>query len=498
MNRKLLLTLLFLPLAALAQVTLLYRVAGQPSGTYNEASVAGADGATKTTVVSDLIFNRMGAKVEIKISTAYTEARDGHLTSVISDTSSSQQTTHMDAEVADASIHVTTTTGGKSYERTIPVSGTLLGPDSARKLVVSHLHGAGDTFSYATFSPEVGNIVTITNSFVGSEPITVDGEKIDARKCEQSVSGMPAKETVWVDTRGWPLRELMPSPFGDIEAVRSNAPDAEQASSKGASLPRESFTSSLVKANIPLTDARRIDELKLKITHHRPELGWPELNADNQRVLEKTANYVVLEVTRVEPAMTTATRPEQADAATGPYLSANALLQSDDAEIQRIAGQVAGNEHNAWRAAEALQRWTHDNMHFDLGIAIAPASEVARNRRGTCFGYAMMLGSLTRAVGIPSRVRMGYVYAGGIWGGHAWVDVKIGDQWIPLDSAVYAPGSADAARFSFFTSSLEEGTLAGIGSLQQLFGNVDIEVLEYTADGKHYEVQKGTFATANE
>jgi hypothetical protein len=86
---------------------------------------------------------------------------------------------------------------------------------------------------------------------------------------------------------------------------------------------------------------------------------------------------------------------------------------------------------------------------------------------------------------------MGYVYAGGIWGGHAWIEVMIGQQWIPLDGALYAPGAADAARFSFFTSALEEGTLAQVGSLGQLFGHVDITILEYTVGGRRIVVPEG-------
>ena len=96
-----------------------------------------------------------------------------------------------------------------------------------------------------------------------------------------------------------------------------------------------------------------------------------------------------------------------------------------------------------------------------------------------------------RAAGIPSRLRMGYVYAGGIWGGHAWIDVRIGNDWIPLDGALYTPGAADAARFSFFTSALAEGTLAGIGSFGQLLGHVDVKVLQYTVAGRRIDVPEG-------
>ena len=83
------------------------------------------------------------------------------------------------------------------------------------------------------------------------------------------------------------------------------------------------------------------------------------------------------------------------------------------------------------------------------------------------------------------------VYAGGIWGGHAWIDVRIGNDWIPLDGALYTPGPADAARFSFFTSALEEGTLAGIGSFGQLLSHVDIKVLQYAVAGRSVDVPEG-------
>jgi hypothetical protein len=271
-----------------------------------------------------------------------------------------------------------------------------------------------------------------------------------------------------------------------MEALRVEGKQAS-AASMGATLPEETFGRSIVKANIRLPEERLIEGVRLKLIHKRPELGWPELETDNQHVIEKTASYVVLDVRRIEP-KSDASRPVTSENSSAPFLAPNALMQADDANIQAIAAKVVGNERDAWGAAQALQRWTNDNMKFDMGIAIAPASEVARNRRGTCFGYSMLLGSLMRAAGIPSRLRMGYVYAGGIWGGHAWVEVRIGESWIPIDGALYSPGAADAARFSFFTSALEDGTLGGVGALGQLFSNVDVKILQYTVDGKSVAV----------
>ncbi len=462
-----------------------YLLAGQPIGSYKEKAEITNSGEILTTIDSDLIFNRLGTKLEMKSGSQYRETSDGHLKIASGEVSSSQQSTRVEATVAANSLQIKTTTGGKTYERSVALTGTLLGPAGARSLVLSRCRAPGDTATYDAFFPELGTVVTITSVVVGSEEVTTDQGKIAGLKLEQTVSAMPGKITLWLDRDGWLLRQIVPGPLGDIEAIRSNAGANSQ--TQGAALPEEAFTQSIVKANIRLPEERLVDSIRLKVIQKQPELGWPNLETDNQHVIEKTANYVVLEVNRLQP-RASQTLPTTADAALATYLSPNALFQSDDPNIQAIAKSVVGNERDTWKAARALQLWTNEHMQFDLGIALAPASEVARNRRGTCFGYAMLLGSLTRAAGIPSRLRMGYVYAGGIWGGHAWIDVRIGDRWIPLDGALYTPGAADAARFSFFTSGLEEGTLVGIGSLGQLLGHADIKILQYTVGGKRVDV----------
>jgi hypothetical protein len=468
------------------EVAAIYRLGGAPTGTYHESSSPDGNGGVITSIASDLIFNRMGTKLEMKFTTRYHEDGQGHLMSVSSDQSSSQQGTHIEVQVGDGSLAVTTTTGGKSYRHDAAFTGTLLGPDGARHLLISRLHAPGDSVAYQTFSPELSSVATITSTLVGNEDVVLGVRTINGLKIEQTVDSIPGKSTLWIDHDGWLLRQVVPSPLGEIEALRDYGKQASEPP-MGAALPEETFSRSIVKANIRLPEERLIEGIKLKLIHKRPELGWPELEADNQHVIEKTANYAVLEVRRIEP-QAAASRPVSSDRSSAPFLAPNALLQSDDTNIQAIAARVIGNERDVWRAAQALQRWTNDNMKFDLGIAIAPASEVARNRRGTCFGYSMLLGSLVRAAGIPSRLRMGYVYAGGIWGGHAWIEVRVGNSWIPIDGALYSPGAADAARFSFFTSALEDGTLGGLGALGQLFSNVDVRILQYTVDGKSVDV----------
>ena len=105
----------------------------------------------------------------------------------------------------------------------------------------------------------------------------------------------------------------------------------------------------------------------------------------------------------------------------------------------------------------SLGRWAAENMTFDLGIVFAPAIEIMRDRRGTCTGYAVLLAALARAAGIPSRVVMGYVYAMRMFGGHAWAEVLVGEEWVPLDAAIVNEGPADATHLAIIASSLENG-----------------------------------------
>src|SRR5262249_27011445 len=153
------------------------------------------------------------------------------------------------------------------------------------------------------------------------------------------------------------------------------------------------------------------------------------------RVVERAGSSVTLEITRPRAPAARVERTLGSHAETSEFLAANSIVNSDDPEVMRIAREVVDDERDAWAAAQKLTRWVHDNMRFDLGVGLASASEVARDRRGTCAAYATFLAALERAAGIPSRYVMGFVYVNGAWGGHAWTEVRIGDDWLPLDAA---------------------------------------------------------------
>jgi hypothetical protein len=230
----------------------------------------------------------------------------------------------------------------------------------------------------------------------------------------------------------------------------------------------------------------------MRLRQKDPDQGWPEFTGPGQTVLEKKANELLLEVCQVtSKADEPGTRPVKVERSLREYLEPNAIVQSDDVEVARIAREVAGKEIGAATAAFRLRDWVHANMSFDLGIALAPASETIRQRKGTCAAYAITLAALARAAGIPSRVVMGYAYVAGIWGGHAWVEMFTGDRWLALDGALMSAGPADAARIAGARTSLAEGAGGVATELTRLFGINQVTIVEYDVEGVCTKVAEG-------
>jgi hypothetical protein len=144
-----------------------------------------------------------------------------------------------------------------------------------------------------------------------------------------------------------------------------------------------------------------------------------------------------------------------------------------------------GSEDDPWTVARLLEHGVYQHIRKkNLGVAFATAAEVCRSREGDCTEHAVLLAALARARGIPSRVAIGVLYLGGIFGGHAWTEVWIDDGWYALDGTL-GLGSVDAAHLRLASSSL-----AGLGMGPEMLGalaglgNLTIEVVETEHDGR--------------
>jgi len=474
------------PAADPADLWYVIKIAGQPAGYIHEVTKPEGLGLNTHSEML-IVLNRLGSQVKIGFVSVSEETPEGLLRRVRYEMKASDQSTKSEAVINEGKVEIRNESGGKTYTSTLNYTGDLHGPEGVRRLTAAGLRNPGDKVTIQTFVAEASLVGKITRTVLSREPVKIGSQEIPALKIEEILEGLPTKRAGWLDEQGNLLRQDEPGPFGMIEVLRSEK-SAARAAASGGELPQEVYQNSIVRTNIRLPRALPADYLKLKLTHRLPELGWPDFEIGGQKVLAKSEKEVILEIRRPR------TPPESGfpvikTESNRQYLDPNAFIQSDDAEILSLAKELVGPEKDAFRAALRLERWVSENMNFDLGVVFAPATEIIRNRRGTCVGYATLLATLARAAGLPSRIVMGYVYALGMFGGHAWTEVMIGESWVPLDAAVVNEGVADATRVSLVASSLADGIgEIALGAAQQVFGQVGIEILEYQTGGKSYPV----------
>ena len=464
------------PLAAQASDTwYVVTIAGQPVGSMHE-TVSEADGAVRAVSEAHLVLNRMGSKVEMQMGETSREARDGRLLGMDLDLKLSAQATSTSLALENGVVKIREKAGDRTFERTVPYTGDVLGPEGIRKLSAERLRKPGDHIEIQTWVPDQGGMRKVTRTVVARE-----AER--TLKVEEATEGNPAKRQLWLDADGRIVQSSDPGPFGEMRSVRVDEAAAHQAE-KGGELPAESYGKTLVHTQVRIPHPRRAERVVLRLRHRDPSLGWPDFTGPGQRVLDKTADTLTLEITRPRP-QRGQPFPVAASGEEKVYLAPTAYIQSDDPNIRAAAQKIVAGEKDVFEAGRKLQLWVTKNMDFDLGIVFAPSTEVFANRRGTCAGYAMLLTTMARAVGIPARYVLGYVYLDGMFGGHAWTEIKVGKDWIPLDAAVPSDGPADATHLALLRSSLAEGiTGLSSGAALQMFGHLDIDVLSVQEAGR--------------
>lgn len=437
---------------------------------------------------SKIVLKRLGQKVEMTINYEHLETEDGFLLKIISEQVLASSRVRTEIEVEEDRAEIRMVSGGKAFQKSIPYTGPLLGPVGIGRMTLEKLKNPGDKVEYRTLLAELSQVVTGERILVGEEEVDCGRGKIKARKVLDRLSPLVSAREVWLDEEGNEIRSVESSPLGELVACLSS----EQEIMEALALARgqeQLFTSTLITANVRMPQARQLERVVIRLRHQKPDLGWPDIENEYQKILEKDDRTLVIELSR-QPL-----KGRRADhvsvAQLKPYLEASTYIDYKQPEIERVVARVAGSEKDVFKKALKLRDWVSQNLTFDPGFIFAPASEVIKTKKATCAGYASLLTALLRAAGIPARYLMGLAYVNGVWGGHAWVEAWLEGRWVPLDAALPSPGAADPARLVIARSSLESGPGESLIAAQRVFGYVTIDILEYGFQGRKFRVPEG-------
>jgi transglutaminase-like putative cysteine protease len=267
------------------------------------------------------------------------------------------------------------------------------------------------------------------------------------------------ESTAWLDARGRPLFELA------MNGVMIAALE-DEASARGylaaAALSRNDaiLEWSLVKAPLALPDARRAVYLRIVL----PDAARAPLSDERQNC-RREATDVVCEIDAARPAA-----PGSAEEALKP----SAIVTSNDPKIRELARGLVSASANPRERVNALLAWLDANIAKEAVDAFS-ARDVLDAKRGECQGHAWLYAALARALGVPTRVVNGLVYAPE-YGGflyHTWAESLVDGDWRAVDPT-FGQAQADATHIALGRGE----TMADLVPLVEWMGKTRIRVLE--------------------
>jgi transglutaminase-like putative cysteine protease len=81
----------------------------------------------------------------------------------------------------------------------------------------------------------------------------------------------------------------------------------------------------------------------------------------------------------------------------------------------------------------AIISWVHREMTYEITPAWLDDITLLARKRGDCTEYSQLTVSMLRALGIPARVRSGFLASGQTLVAHAWIDYFDGTAWQEAD-----------------------------------------------------------------
>jgi tetratricopeptide (TPR) repeat protein len=133
------------------------------------------------------------------------------------------------------------------------------------------------------------------------------------------------------------------------------------------------------------------------------------------------------------------------------FLTPSKDIPDNDKSVANKAREIAGADRDAWSVARKLADWTYRNVTWKR-VDYADAAQTLATREADCYEFSKLYVAMARSLGLPARVVSGMAYGDGSFGGHAWVEVYVGD-WVEIDPT-WGTSFVDATHIKDSTGAL--------------------------------------------
>lgn len=421
-----LVALLFIAaLAAADEAWFGFYVQGTKVGYIHYQSETDPENEALTLRKSNFLFDSsmLGQSLQITVQSWSWVDRQGRLVRSRQITNSSGRKNEVTADYMADKIIATMVTDGDRTTKEIPVpTGARILDDPVTELVTSGKPVPGQTLDAYVFAPEALALQKVTITVKDQTKITTSQGQIEATHVV--VDDPRAKTDLYFNTKGELVKGT--GPLG-----MEYRPEPKEIATKLT--PNASGPGDLaIASTVPVKG--RVD---LSAPSHRYRVTGADLSKlpvdPSQRAVKEGENFV-LWVKPVKNAQAQTSIKESARTKPS-WVAPDIRVPSQTERFKELAKSIVGSETRTIPAAQKLRTHVYQIMRADAGIGVLrDANEILDTKVGVCRDYAILLGTLTKAAGIPTRFVSGLVYTGDSFLYHAWVEVWDGRNWIGLDA----------------------------------------------------------------
>jgi hypothetical protein len=426
---------------------------------------------------------RNGQPIELRMENGDVEALDGEVVEVFMRQYQGEQAVlEMRGTIKDGQLVVNVTGNLGKNQRQFPWDKHAVGLYRQEQLYRQRQVKPGDEFSFTAFEPTINNFVVNKVYVKPYENVDVNGVekrflRVDIQPDKVQSVQLPGL-TTWLNKDYASVVSSFEIPqLGKLVLVRGKGPV------RITGIGPEIYSNSLIPVQRIIERPNDTQSIVYRITvRDDDEPAKTFAIDDRQKCLSAKGNQFDLEVrAKSQPSSISDAKEPPAE-----YLKSCHFIDSDDAAIQKYAKQATQGAKDPWNQALRIERWVHNTMNVSFAENFAPASEVARTKRGDCRQHALLATAMCRAAGIPARTALGLVYAidrdrGPIMAFHMWTEVWVHGQWLAFD-ATRGEGRVGAGHLKITDSSWANmQSLEPLLPVIRVLGKLSIEIVSVDA-----------------
>lgn len=153
------------------------------------------------------------------------------------------------------------------------------------------------------------------------------------------------------------------------------------------------------------------------------------------------------------------------------FLLSSRYSPSDEEQLTALAHEIVADIAPGYDQVEAIRAWILANVTYRYGSSSSTTSalQTAEQRVGVCRDFVHLGMALCRALSIPARMVVGYLYKLEPMDQHAWFEAFVASRWYIFDATQPEPrGGRIAIAYGRDAADVALSTQFGPASLQHM------------------------------